>query len=101
MPTSSTATQQAAAGIFVEQDMSRYTAQDHSVWRTLFERRYARLAHTASRSFLEGMRRIGLTPDRVPSLAALNARLQPLTGWEAVPVSGFLPPRIFFSCLAE
>jgi phenylalanine-4-hydroxylase len=59
------------------------------------------LRTTASRVFLHGARTIGLDRHRVPDLAAVNARLAPLTGWSAVPVTGFLPAREFFHCLAE
>jgi phenylalanine-4-hydroxylase len=59
------------------------------------------LEHTGSRLFLEGAARIGLRRDQVPDLADVNARLGARTGWAAVPVSGFLPAREFFRCLAQ
>jgi phenylalanine-4-hydroxylase len=59
------------------------------------------LRQTGSRLFLEGAQRIGLRPDRVPDLGDVNARLAARTGWSAVPVTGFLPAREFFGCLAQ
>ena len=87
--------------IFIEQDWAAYTPEDHAVWGLLYQRRIAVLEHTGSRLFLEGAERIGLRRDQVPDLADVNARLGARTGWAAVPVSGFLPAREFFRCLAQ
>lgn len=89
------------ASHFTTQDWERYSVEDHEVWGLLYARRMQQLETTASRVFLDGARIIGLEADRVPDLAAVNARLAPLTGWSAVPVTGFLPAREFFQCLAE
>ena len=86
---------------FVEQRYADYDAEAHDVWRVLYERRMGTLAETGSSVFLEGIRRIGLRPDRVPDLAVVNARLAGLTGWRAVGVGGFIPAREFFHCLAQ
>jgi phenylalanine-4-hydroxylase len=86
---------------FIEQDYARYDANDHDVWRILYERRMTTLAETGSAVFLEGMRRIGLRPDRVPNLDEVNARLAVRTGWTAVGVTGFIPAHQFFQCLAQ
>lgn len=85
---------------FTRQDWAAYTEEDHAVWGLLYERRMATLRHTGSRLFLEGAQWIGLRPDRVPDLTDVNARLAARTGWSAVPVTGFLPAREFFGCLA-
>jgi phenylalanine-4-hydroxylase len=85
----------------VEQRWERYTAEDHDVWRTLYERRMRQLESDGSKVFLAGAERIGLRPDAVPDLRDVNRRLKPLTGWQAVPVGGFLPARDFFASLAE
>jgi phenylalanine-4-hydroxylase len=89
-----------STSFFITQDWSAYTPEDHAVWKILFERRMTALERTGSRLFLEGAQRIGLGADQVPDLAEVNRRLTPRTGWTAVPVSGFLPAREFFSCLA-
>ena len=88
-------------GIFTAQNWAEYSAEQHVVWRMLYERRMAQLAATGSRLFLQGAETIGLLPDRVPDLRAVNSRLLPLTGWSAVPVRGFIPAASFFACLAQ
>ena len=90
-----------ATAFFTEQDWAAYTPEQHGVWAALYRRRMETLWRTASRRFLDGMQAIGLTADRIPDLAAVNQRLKDLTGWAAVPVTGFLPARDFFACLAQ
>jgi phenylalanine-4-hydroxylase len=89
------------ASIFTEQNWERYTPEDHAVWGLLYARRMEELRRTGSRVFLEGAEAIGLRPDSVPDLEDVNRRLDALTGWNAVPVVGFIPARRFFECLAE
>ena len=90
-----------APATFVTQDWGAYGDDEHLAWSLLYERRMATLRETGSRVFLDGAATIGLSASRVPDLAEVNARLAPRTGWRAVPVSGFLPARDFFACLAE
>src|SRR5436305_224062 len=89
------------APFLVQQDPAAYTAENHAVWKLLFARRMEHLHNVGSRAFLNGIESIGLTADRVPGLDAMNRRLEPITGWRAVAVSGFLEPTLFFQCLAE
>jgi phenylalanine-4-hydroxylase len=42
---------------------------------------------------------LNLPSDRVPRLSEINRRLQPLTGFQAKPVSGYVPGFLFFDCL--
>lgn len=91
----------ATDSIFTEQDWTAYTAEDHEVWGLLYRRRMGELEKNGSRVYLEGARAIGLRPDAVPDLAEVNRRLAALTGWAAVPVTGYIPARQFFECLAQ
>jgi phenylalanine-4-hydroxylase len=85
----------------IRQDWHAYSAVDHRVWQTLYDRRIEHLHKHASRAFLHGIEVIGLTRDEIPNLEKLNARLERKTGWRAVPVSGFLEPKLFFQSLAK
>ena len=86
---------------FTTQDWASYTPEQHDVWSVLYDRRMAELRETGSRVFLEGSDTIGLRRDRVPDLNEVNQSLGDLTGWNAVPVTGFIPAKDFFACLAE
>jgi phenylalanine-4-hydroxylase len=95
-----TATHPAPAA-FITQDWNAYTNHEHFVWSLLYERRTRQLEECGASSFLDGMKAVGLSATCVPDLTRINRRLQTLTGWQAVPVSGFLEPSAFFLCLAE
>lgn len=86
---------------FTTQDWPAYTEENHAVWSLLYVRRMRELEHTGSLLFLEGAERIGLRADAVPDLRLVNARLDALTGWNAVPVTGFIPAADFFWCLSR
>jgi phenylalanine-4-hydroxylase len=96
-----TATLSSAAPYIIRQDYAAYTDEQHSVWAELVGRRLPDLEKHASRAYLDGFEMIGLKRDRLPSLAAISARLEPRTGWNSTPVSGFLPAPAFFEMLAN
>src|SRR5205809_5244007 len=89
-----------APPVFLTQEYARYDAEAHDVWRILYERRMATLRDTGSSVFLSGIERIGLAPDRVPTLTDVNRRLAARTGWSAAGVGGFIPAAQFFPCLS-
>jgi phenylalanine-4-hydroxylase len=89
-----------AEPFLIQQDWSAYTPEQHAVWRELVGRRMPQLAEHACQEYLDGFAKIGLREDSIPNLAEVNRRLGPLTGWNATPVSGFLPPDAFFEMLA-
>ena len=89
-----------AAPFLIEQDWKAYTPEQHAVWAELVSRRMPQLREHACHEYLEGFDIIGLREDQLPDLKAVSARLQPRTGWQSTPVSGFLPPDAFFEMLA-
>jgi phenylalanine-4-hydroxylase len=95
------ASQEQALPAFIDQHWAGYDAEAHDVWRILYERRMMTLRDTGSEVFLNGIDRIGLASDRVPSLTDVNRRLRTRTGWRAVGVGGFIPAAQFFRCLAQ
>jgi len=89
-----------AAPYLTEQDWAAYTPEQHAVWSELVSRRMPQLRDHACQEYLDGFHQIGLREDRLPNLIEVSARLQPRTGWQSTPVSGFLPPDAFFEMLA-
>jgi phenylalanine-4-hydroxylase len=85
----------------VKQDWGAYTREDHEVWEILYSKRMAQLESTASDVFLRGADIIGLSARQIPDLADVNLRLGKRTGWNAVPVGGFLPAKEFFESLSQ
>jgi phenylalanine-4-hydroxylase len=89
-----------AEPFLIQQDWQAYTEDEHAVWAELVRRRMPQLAEHACEEYLDGFQQIGLREDSIPNLAEVNKRLGPRTGWNATPVSGFLPPDAFFEMLA-
>ena len=85
----------------VEQPWADYSATDHGVWATLFERQQKILLGRAGDEFLHQQRAMGMTPDRIPKFDELNTVLRRATGWELVGVEGLLPELTFFDHLAN
>ena len=89
-----------AAPYLIEQDYAAYTEEQHAVWAELARRRMDQLEEHAAREYLEGFEVLGLSRDRLPDLTAISRRLEPRTGWQTTPVSGFMPGPAFFEMLA-
>ena len=85
----------------IDQDWSRYSSQDHAVWRTLFERQSALLPGRACDAFVDGMRRLPMGADAIPDFRALSEVLLQHTGWQVVAVPGLVPDEVFFEHLAH
>jgi phenylalanine-4-hydroxylase len=85
----------------VDQPWASYSAADHEVWSTLFERQQQVLVGRASDEFLRNQRAMGMSPDRIPKFDDLNRVLRAATGWELIGVEGLLPELTFFEHLAH
>ena len=91
---------QYATGV-VEQPWSAYSAVDHQVWATLFQRQRELLPGRACSAFLDAQQALGMTPDAIPRFDQLNRHLRTATGWELIGVEGLLPEAVFFDHLAN
>ncbi|MHB1935509.1 MAG: phenylalanine 4-monooxygenase [Acidobacteriaceae bacterium] len=90
----------AALPFLIQQDWSAYTPEQHGTWAELVRRCMPQLRQYACEEYLDGFQQIGLREDSIPDLAAVSAKLEPRTGWNSTPVSGFLPTDAFFEMLA-
>jgi len=85
--------------LYITQPYEMYSPENHESWQRLFGRIRPRWERYANDHFLRGVEALGLPADRVPRVAEVNQRLKPLTGFQAKPVSGYVPPYLFFDCL--
>ena len=85
--------------LYITQPYELYYEENHEAWRKLFQRIQPRWERYANDHFLRGVEALDLPHDRVPRLTDINRRLQPLTGFQAKPVSGYVPGFLFFDCL--
>ena len=69
--------------LYITQDYELYSEANHESWRRLRERMLPRWERYANGHFLNGVRALRLPSSRIPRLAEINARLQPLTGFQA------------------
>lgn len=85
--------------LYIQQAYDLYSPENHEAWGRLYRRMQPRWERYANDHFLKGIEALNLSPDRVPRLEDVNRRLQPLTGFQAKPVSGYVPGFLFFDCL--
>jgi len=85
--------------LYITQAYDQYSEENHEAWRKLYQRIRPRWEQYANEYFLRGVEALDLPPDRIPRLADINRRLQPLTGFQTKPVSGYVPGFLFFDCL--
>lgn len=85
--------------LYISQPYELYSQENHEAWNALYTRMIPRWQRYANDHFLHGLDALHLSPDGVPRLSSINAKLQPLTGFQAKPVSGYVPGFIFFDCL--
>lgn len=84
----------------VRQSPDLYSDEDQAIWRLLVERQTALARRYACAEFLDGLRALGVGT-AIPDFEAVNARLEPLTGWRVVGVPGLIPDAVFYDHLAH
>jgi phenylalanine-4-hydroxylase len=89
-----------ATGV-VDQPWDDYSAEDHAVWKALYQRQRDLLVGRAADEFLLAQDTMGMSPDVIPRFGELNAVLEAATGWTIVGVEGLLPELDFFEHLAN
>jgi phenylalanine-4-hydroxylase len=85
----------------IPQEWSRYTPDEHEVWRTLFARQQALLPGRAAGAYLDGLGRLPIFGEGIPDFDELNQVLSATTGWRIVAVPGLVPDAVFFEHLAN
>ena len=90
----------AGPGYAVEQNWSAYGADEHALYRRLFERQAKLVPRYACPEWIEAI--AGLDSAReIPRFDEISHRLRRATGWEIVPVPGLIPDEAFFTHLAN
>jgi phenylalanine-4-hydroxylase len=87
--------------LYITQAYELYSQQNHDAWASLYQRMQPRWERYANDHFLRGMEALALPHDRIPRLSDVNLRLQAMSGFEARPVSGYVPGFLFFDCLSR
>jgi phenylalanine-4-hydroxylase len=85
--------------LYIKQPYELYSDANHDAWRRLYARMGERWQRYANPRFLQGIDNLCLSPDRVPRLEEVNQFMEPLTGFRAKAVSGYVPAFMFFDRL--
>jgi phenylalanine-4-hydroxylase len=85
----------------IDQDWKNYSAAEHRVWQTLFERQSRLLPGRACDAFVAGLRQLSIDATQIPDFCRLSEVLMRHTGWQIVAVPGLVPDEVFFEHLAN
>ena len=84
---------------FIHQPYELYSEDSQEAWKKLYALLLPKWGKYANEKFLQGIDSLCLNPHRIPKLEEVNQFLQPLTGFKAVAVSGYVPASVFFDSL--
>jgi phenylalanine-4-hydroxylase len=84
----------------VMQDYAAYTVEDQAVWRFVLLQTYARHLRSAHPAYAAGFAAAGISVEEIPRITCMNEQLA-ATGFQALCVDGFIPPRAFQSFQAR
>lgn len=78
-----------------------YTAEEHDVWRVIWEA--LRPAHEkhACAEYRLALNRLQFDSQQIPQLSAVNERVEAISGFRLEPVAGLVAPRVFLESLAQ
>lgn len=85
----------------MQQQYDKYTAEDFEVWKILFDRQMENLPGRGTGVFLEGIKQVNFTADKIPDFREVNPLLQRITGWELAVVPGIVEDALFFQLMAN
>ena len=85
--------------LYIRQIYDLYSAANHETWQRLCSRIRPRWDRYGNSHFLAGIDLLKLSPERIPRLSDINRILRPMTGFQALAVSGYVPAFVFFDCL--
>ena len=78
----------------VDQNYNKYTYRDHAVWRCTLRQLKSFLFQNAHSCYASGLEKTGISTDCIPRISDISEHLKNYN-WQAVPVSGFIPPAAF------
>jgi phenylalanine-4-hydroxylase len=83
----------------LKQDYEAYTEEDFKVWKILYERQMPNLPKAASQAYLDGVKIVNFTADKIANFEELNQILKDTTGWAVQVVPGLIDDDLFFGLL--
>ena len=90
----------AGADFTVVQDWARYTAEEHALYRRLFERQSRLVPRYACPEWIDAIAGLDAAHE-IPRFDVISRKLKAASGWEIVAVPGLIPDDAFFTHLAN
>ncbi|MEA3192413.1 MAG: phenylalanine-4-hydroxylase [Betaproteobacteria bacterium] len=90
----------ASADYAVAQDWARYSLEEHSLYRRLFERQAKLVPKYACPEWIKAIAALDSSRE-IPKFDDVSRKLKKATGWEIVAVPGLIPDEAFFTHLAS
>jgi phenylalanine-4-hydroxylase len=78
-----------------------YTNEEHQVWHTIWAALQPAHRQHACAEYLECLRKLDLSPRRIPQLREVNEKVLAISGFRLEPVAGLVQPRVFLENLAD
>ncbi len=78
-----------------------YSSEENQVWADLYAAQRRRVDHYCAAEYLQGLGKVGLSAEQVPSCVEVSETLSALTGWKVQPVPALIGFSQFFSMLAN
>jgi phenylalanine-4-hydroxylase len=78
-----------------------YTEEEHQLWRTVREALAPQHESHACAEYLECVRRLDLSRERIPQLREVSDKVRAFSGFRLEPVGGLVAPRVFLESLAN
>lgn len=96
----------AKGGSYVAHEMTAdgkipWTDEDHKVWSYLYDRQIDAIKDRACSEYIEGIKKLGLSSNKVPQPKDVSKALMATTGWQVESVPAVIPPTEFFTLLAN
>lgn len=85
--------------LFIRQPYELYNESNQQAWKQLYSMLIPKWEKYANDKFLEGVHLLNLKPNFIPKLEDINRFLEPLSGFKAKAVSGYVPTYLFFDSL--
>jgi monomeric phenylalanine-4-hydroxylase len=81
------------------QDYEQYSLEDHHTWQQLMKRLNKLESDSISDAYLEGFQKLKLDDAEIVRIDELSHRLEQISGWTLIPVTGLIPAKDFFYML--
>lgn len=81
--------------------IANYSDEENKVWHDLVTRQLPIVTPRACQEYLDGIKTLKLTKDRIPQLPEISNILREMTGWQLEPVPALIPYDHFFHLIAN